>query len=93
MKKLLFTALCALALTGCKSTVPGRIVGVEWDSRGPEQITAMEATDAAVYGGTGKDKAAPEARSFTAWGEMFKMITALRVRLRVATIEWGSEKK
>ena len=53
----------------------------------------MEATDAAVFGGPGKDKAASEARSFTAWGEMFKMITALRVRLRVATIEWGSERK
>ena len=89
MKRIIVAA--ALLAGGCASTSPGRYTTLEWDSRSPEQITAAAPMDTAVYtnaGGSAKD-----ARGFDAWTALFDMISGLRVRIRLVTVEWGPTKE
>lgn len=96
MKKiLLIAALLALA-SGCRSTSPGRITIAEWDSRSPEQITAMVPADTAVFEnpGTAKEEPKDTAKGMTPswWSGLFEMISGIRVRIRLGTCEWGASK-
>lgn len=87
-----FVAVLAMTvlITGCKSTVPGRFVGLEWDSRSPEQIAAAQTADTAVYGSvsTPAQDAAPR---FAEWVALAKVIGEFKTRLRLFAVEWGSD--
>lgn len=94
MKGWMKTMAAALALAvagGCASTVPGRFTGVEWDSRSPEQLAAAVQTDTAVYDTPAAEQ--EQARAFTEWKALFDMISGLRVKIRLACVEWGSDKR
>ena len=78
--------LCLALAAGCST--PGRVTGIEWDFRDPAQIQAATATDAVVYQSDTKT-AEVQARTFTAWSELFDMVTKLRMRLTVVKVEWG----
>ena len=92
MKKLLIlTAVLTLA-SGCASTSPGRMTIAEWDSRSPEQITAMVPADTAVFENPGAAKSEEKAMPLEWWSALFDMVSGIRVRIRIGTLEWGATK-
>ena len=96
MKKILLTVAVLTLASGCASTSPGRWTFAEWDSRSPEQITAMVPADTAVFEnpGTAKEaeKDAAKAMPLEWWSALFDMISGIRVRIRLGTCEWGASK-
>lgn len=80
-------ALALLICAGCAS--PGRVALAEWDSRDEAQIRASAAEAEAFYGDGGCGDA-KDARAFSAWAELFDMVTKLKVRLRLVSVEWGA---
>lgn len=79
-------ALALLICCGCAS--PGRVALAEWDSRDEAQIRASAVETEAFYGDGGCGDA-KDARAFSAWAELFDMVTKLKVRLRLVSVEWG----
>ena len=88
--KLIAFASAALLLGGCASTVPGRFTTMEWDSRSPEQISASQISDTAVYGSVSKGAEESVSR-FTEWVALAKVISEFRLRIRLGALEWGSD--
>lgn len=77
---------------GCRSTSPGRFTLGEWNSMSPEQMTAVTEADTALYESPGESVVRDDKnvdKSFSAWTELAKIISGLRVRIRVLCIEWG----
>lgn len=81
-------ALALLICAGCAS--PGRVALAEWDSRDEAQIRACAAETEAFYGDGGGCGDTKDARAFSAWAELFDMVTKLKVRLRLVSVEWGA---
>ena len=96
MKKLIVLAAVVTLASGCASTSPGRWTFAEWDSRSPEQITAMVPADTAVFENPGEakaeEKADAKAMPLEWWSALFDMISGIRVRIRLGTCEWGASK-
>lgn len=96
MKKLMTLAAILTLASGCASTSPGRMTIAEWDSRSPEQITAMVPADTAVFEnpGAAKEETTKEAKAMPLewWSALFDMISGIRVRIRIGTLEWGASK-
>ena len=96
MKKLIVLAAVVTLASGCASTSPGRFTTVEWDSRSPEQISAMVPADTVVYENPGAakvdEKADAKAMPLEWWSALFDMISGIRVRIRIGTCEWGATK-
>lgn len=89
----LATAACAM-LSGCGTTqaARGKFALVEWDSRDKDQIATSAEEYRAFYGGAAPTNApAAQSRSFTAWAELFEMITKLKLKLSVIKIEWQAD--
>lgn len=92
MKKLLLIPAFTLLLSGCASTSPGRIALAEWDSRSPEQITAMVPSDTALFENPGAAKEVKDEKAMPLewWSALFDMVSGIRVRLRIGVCEWGA---
>lgn len=96
MKKLIVIALMAVLLTGCKSA--GRFSGIDWDSRSAEQLVASQPYDQAPFAtGCVDNTARAEAAQAKAmpvgwWDGLMKMLTGIRVHIKVVTVEWGATK-
>jgi len=83
---ILFLLLCC----GCASN--GRVNVVDFDSREESQIKAAQYEDGCVYGADRTDEQAEKGeRAFSAWAELFDMITKLKARIRVISVEWAAK--
>lgn len=83
--------LATVALTGCKSTVPGRFVALKWDSRSPEQLVAAQISDTAVYGSVAPVPQQESAPRFAEWVALAKVISEFRTLFEIGVVEWGSD--
>jgi len=82
-----------LANSGCTSASPGRVTLGEWNSLSAEQMAAIATSDAVVYEtASGKTSALEESKNVGAdwWVDLAKIISGLRVRIRVICVEWGA---
>lgn len=87
-------AVCVLMTglaCGCASNV--KVSLVDWDSRDAEQLKAAEYVDGVVYDSASAKNEQTERAGFSAWSEAFDMLTKLRIHLRVASVEIGSNKE
>ena len=87
MKKIIVMAALALC-GGCATN--GRVSVVDWDSREASQIEAAQYEAGVIFDG-GKEKKETQRAGFAAWQELFDMITKLRVRIRVISVEWSGK--
>lgn len=75
---------------GCASN--GRVAVIDWDSRDAAQIEAAQYEDGCIYGDNCDDTQAKSSeRAFSAWAELFNMIAAIKVRIRVISVEWAAK--
>lgn len=88
MKKLMAVAMVMALACGCASN--GRVAVVDWDSREAAQIQAAQYEAGCIYGDEQQEQQTEKA-GFSAWAELFDMITKLRVRIRVISVEWAAK--
>lgn len=86
---LLLVALLALLVMCCGCASPGRVSVLEWDSRDDAQIRAQAADTAAFYGSSVPAATEKAEKSATAWAAFLEIVSRLRVRVRVLSVEWA----